>query len=124
MFSMTNMIVFCKYELILILWLQHTPKKLGQRHIYHYVTPPFLLITLFNQLGVEDTNCWSFTGGTFAQSRLIQDSSLWSSLPTFWGCVAAIKIKICSYLQNTIMLVSENIGKRFFALFVSYFKVK
>jgi len=30
--------------------------------------------------------------------------------------VAAIKIKICSYLQNTIMLVSENIGQRFLVL--------
>jgi len=36
------------------------------------------------------------------------------SVPIFWGCVASIKIKICSYLQNTIMLVSENIGKPFF----------
>jgi len=33
---------------------------LGQRHVYHCVTSPFLLITYFNYLGVEDTNCWSF----------------------------------------------------------------
>jgi len=38
------------------------------------------------------------------------------SVPTFLGCVAAFKIKISSYLRNTIMLVSENIGKRFFVL--------
>jgi len=31
------------------------------------------LITLFNHLGVEDTNCWSFASGIFC---LIQDSCL------------------------------------------------
>jgi len=29
-------------------------------------------------------------------------------LPLLW-CIAAINIQICLYLQNTIMLVSENI---------------
>jgi len=24
-------------------WLQHTPKKLGQRHVYHCVISPFLV---------------------------------------------------------------------------------
>ncbi len=32
-----------------------------------------------------------------------------ASVPTFLECVAAIKIKICLYLQNTIKLVSGNI---------------
>jgi len=63
-------------------WLQHTPKKLGQRHVYHCVISPFLLITLFSHLGFEDTNCWVFTCRIFAQSCLKQDSRcLWSSLP-------------------------------------------
>jgi len=38
------------------------------------VTSPFLLITLFKCLGIEDTNCWSFASGIFAQSRLAKDS--------------------------------------------------
>ncbi len=39
-----------------------------------------------------------------------------ASFPTFLECVAAIKIKICLYLQNKIKLVSENNGIFFFVL--------
>jgi len=48
------------------------PKKFVTETCYHCVPSPFLLITLFNHLGVADsTNCWSFASGIFA---LIQDS--------------------------------------------------
>jgi len=59
-FSLTNIIVFSKYEQTLILMAATHSKNLGQRHVYHCVTSPFLLITLFYHLGVGDTNCWSF----------------------------------------------------------------
>ena len=39
----------------------------------HWVTSPFLLITLSNPLETEDINCCSFTSGTFAHSWCIQD---------------------------------------------------
>ena len=32
----------------------------GQRHVYHWVTSPFLLIRLGDSLGTEDINCCSF----------------------------------------------------------------
>jgi len=32
---------------------------------------PFLLIKLFNNVGIEDINCCSFANGTFIQYRLI-----------------------------------------------------
>ena len=54
-------------------------KKLGQRHAYHWVTSPFLLITLCNCLGTEDINCCSFASGIFAHSWCIQDLS-WSTV--------------------------------------------
>ena len=75
-FSLINLV---KYNLnINKFWnwcLQHTPKLLGQRHVYHWVTSPFLLITLCNHLGTEDINCCSFASGIFAHSWCIQDLS-------------------------------------------------
>jgi len=47
------------------------PKKIWDGDVYHCVTSPFLLITRFNHLGVEDTNCWCLASGIFC---LIQDS--------------------------------------------------
>ena len=55
--------------------LQHTQKKLGQRHVYHWVTSPFLLITLYNHLGTEYINCCSFASGIVAHYWFIQDLS-------------------------------------------------
>ncbi len=37
--------------------------------------------------------------------------------PNFLEYVAAIEIKMCSYLQNTFMLVNENLGNLFFLYF-------
>ena len=55
--------------------LQHTQDKLGQRHVCHWETSPFLLISLCNSLGTEDINCCSFASGIFAQSWCIQGLS-------------------------------------------------
>ena len=55
--------------------LQHTQRKLGQRHVYHWVTSPFILITLCNDLGTEDIKYCSFASGIFAHSCCIQDLS-------------------------------------------------
>ena len=55
--------------------LQHTQKKLGQRHVYHWVTSPFLLITLCKHLGTEDINCCCFASEIFAHSSCVQDLS-------------------------------------------------
>ena len=53
----------------------NTLQKLGQRHVYHWVTSPFHLITLCNHLGTADINCCSFASGIFAHSWCIQDLS-------------------------------------------------
>ena len=55
--------------------LRHTQKKLGERHVYHWVTSPFLLIALCNCFGNEDINCCSFASEIFAHFRCIQDLS-------------------------------------------------
>ena len=56
-------------------WMLHTQQKLGQRHVYHWVTSPLLLITLCNHLGPEDINCCSFASGMFDHSWCVQDLS-------------------------------------------------
>ena len=58
-----------------ILWLQQVPKKLGQGHVYHCVTSPFLFKTLSKRLGTEDTNCWSFESRILYHSCLMYDLS-------------------------------------------------
>ena len=58
----------------------HSKKKLGQRHVDHWLTSPFLLITLFNRLGTEDINCYSFASGMFGDTRLELLTSPWSPL--------------------------------------------
>jgi len=40
-----------------------------------------------------------------------------ASVPTFWDCVAAIKIKMSLYLPNTTGKYFQNIGNIFFVLF-------
>lgn len=45
--------------------MPETQKKLGQSHVYHYDTPRFLLIPLFNCLETEQTNSCSFASGLF-----------------------------------------------------------
>jgi len=47
-------------------------KKMGKRHVYHFVTSPFLLIALSECLGIEDCPISPDT-----RQRL---DSLWSSL--------------------------------------------
>ena len=58
-------------------------KKVGTEACLHWVTSPFLLITLCNRLGTEDINCCSFASGIFTHSWCIQDlllNSPWSPL--------------------------------------------
>ncbi len=39
------------------------------------------------------------------------------NMPNIFCSVAAIKFKMCSYLQNKITLASENVGNLFFFFF-------
>ena len=57
-FSLMNLIKCAKYKQIYKLMpATHLKKMLGQRHVYHWVTSPFLLITLCNRFGTEYINC-------------------------------------------------------------------
>ena len=51
----------------------HKEFILSERHIYPWVTSPFLLIKFCNDLGTEDINDCSFAMGIFAHSWCIQD---------------------------------------------------
>ena len=84
-FSLMNLIDFLKYELMYKFMPATLSKKLGQRHVYHWVASSFL-ITLCNCLGTEDINCCSFASGIFAHSWCIQDLSC----PTVRGCCCLI----------------------------------
>lgn len=54
-----DILTFCKaeYEHTYLFSEKHAQKELRQRHIYHHVTSPFLLITLFSCWVAADTNC-------------------------------------------------------------------
>lgn len=58
MFILLKLIVFANIHSFWIGWLQQVPKKLGQGHVYHWVTSPFLLITLSKCLRTKGTNYW------------------------------------------------------------------
>ena len=77
MFKLINFLInwFLENNELIIWWLQHVPKQLGQGHFYHCVTSPFLLTTLNKRLGTEDTNCWSFVGGILSHSCLMYSFS-------------------------------------------------
>ncbi len=71
---------------------------------------------------------WPITNSP-AYCELFQNSLAWifynlfplifASVPTVLECVAAVKKRICSYLQNTFTLVRENFGKLFLCTFVN-----
>ncbi len=74
MLSLANLNLFCKYHNFFDCY-NTLQKKLGQRHVYHCVKLPFLLITHFKNLGIKDAHLLSFASKLFAQSYLIQDFS-------------------------------------------------
>lgn len=54
-----NLINFTVFRNILNFMPAPHIKKLGREHVCHFVTSPFLLVTLSKTLWREVTNCWS-----------------------------------------------------------------
>uniref|UniRef100_A0A671KRL5 Tc1-like transposase DDE domain-containing protein n=1 Tax=Sinocyclocheilus anshuiensis TaxID=1608454 RepID=A0A671KRL5_9TELE len=61
-------------------------------------------------------NVWLIMKRRIRQQQSQTAEHLKSCIKRDWTKMAAIKIKICSYLQNTFTLVSENFGNLFFSL--------
>ena len=74
-YKIFNVQIYAKIHSLGVRCLQHVPKNLGQGHVYHCVTSPFLLTTFNRRLGTEDINSWSFVGGILSHSCLMNNFS-------------------------------------------------